>query len=216
MIPGNHSDLHKRGWLLTETSGDEELLELATSLGVPVPSRKASPLIDELRPLSRSQARPFSLSAQHGTGAFPLHTDTAHWSTPARYVVLRAARAHDRATLLVDSRSLPLDADGRKLLKRAVFTVRSGRGSFLTTIQPEDEKFFRFDRGCMFPKTASASYALSLITSAEASCPLVEIDWLANSTLVLDNWRFLHGRAHGDGTNKYSRLLRRVLVAEKI
>jgi alpha-ketoglutarate-dependent taurine dioxygenase len=201
---------------MTETFGDKELLELAKSLGTPVPSRKAPRLIDQLRPISKSQAQPSSLSAQHGTGAFPLHTDTAHWRTPARYILLRAVVAHDkcRPTLIIDTRSLPLDASDRHLLKRAVFSVRNGRGSFLTTILPDDEKFFRFDCDCMFPKTSSASQALSILASAEGLCPQVEIRWATNHTLVLDNWRFLHGRAERDGKGQENRLLHRVLVAD--
>ena len=144
-----------------------------------MPSRKASPLIDELRPIAKSQAQPSSLSAQHGTGAFPLHTDTAHWRTPARYILLRAVVPLDkcRPTLLLDRRLLSLSASDHCLLKRAVFAVRSGRGSFLTTILPEDEKFFRFDRDCMFPKSSSAGHALSVLASAETSCSPVEIQW---------------------------------------
>jgi alpha-ketoglutarate-dependent taurine dioxygenase len=191
-------------------------MELAEGLGMPVPSRKSSSLIDELRPLSRSQAQPCSLSAHYGTGTFPFHTDTAHWRTPAHYVVLRAVVAHDqcRPTLLIDSRSLQLRSSDRCLLKRAVFAVRSGRSSFLTTIIPRDEKFFRFDRDCMFPKSPSAVQASSILTSAETSCPAIEIHWAPNCTLVLDNWRFLHGRSRGNGKGTENRLLHRVLVAD--
>jgi len=208
--------LHEQGWFLTETFGDKELLQLAGSLGAPIRSRTAAVLIDELRPISKSQAQPCSLSAKHGTGAFPLHTDTAHWRRPARYVLLRAVVVdeHSRSTLIKDSRLFQLNALDRCLLKRAVFGVRSGRSSFLTTIVPEDEKFFRFDRDCMFPKSPSAVQASSIVASAETSCAAVEIHWAVNRTLVLDNWRFLHGRSIGDGTDTNKRLLQRVLVTE--
>jgi alpha-ketoglutarate-dependent taurine dioxygenase len=217
MMAENSRSLHEQGWFLTETFGDEEFLQLAGSLGVPVPSRKTCPLIDELRPISKSQAQPCSLSAQYGICAFPLHTDTAHWRTPAHYVALRAVVVHDqcRPTLLMDSRSLQLDASDRCLLKRAVFAVRSGRSSFLTTIVPGDEKFFRFDRDCMFPKSPSAVQASSILASAERSCRATEIHWAPNHTLVLDNWRFLHGRSGGDGKDTDNRLLHRVLVADR-
>jgi len=217
MIAKDINDLHEHGWFLTETFEDEDMLQLARSLGIPLPSRPASPLIDPLRPVSRSQAHPFSLSAQHGAGAFPLHTDTAHWRTPARYVLLRAVGVHNdsRATLLLDSRSLPLEAADHCLLKRAVFAVRNGRSSFFSTILPEDERFLRFDRGCMSPRTPSARHALCIIAAAEASCSPVEINWAANRTLVLDNWRLLHGRCDGGRPNKDDRLLQRVLVAQK-
>src|SRR5207237_268773 len=100
------------------------------------------------------------------------------------------------------------------LLKRAVFAVRSGRSSFLTTIVPEDEQFFRFDRDCMFPKNSSAVQASSIVVSVETSCVAVEIHWVINRTLVLDNWRLLHGRSIGHGTGRSKRRLQRVLVTE--
>jgi alpha-ketoglutarate-dependent taurine dioxygenase len=217
MITDDVQRLREQGWFLTETSSDDELLELSGILGTPVRSRTTTGLIDELRPIPKSQAQPCSLSARHGIGAFPLHTDTAYWHRPARYVLLRAAVVDERSgsTLIKDSRSIQLSATDRCLLKRAVFGVRSGRGSFLTTIVSEDEKVFRFDRDCMFPKGLSGVQASMRVGSAEASSAAVEIHWTVNRTLVLDNWRFLHGRSDGDGTDTSRRLLQRVLVTEK-
>ncbi|HXE43040.1 MAG TPA: hypothetical protein VN516_08450 [Candidatus Baltobacteraceae bacterium] len=191
------------------------MLALAMKLGQPTVSRKEGSLIDELRPTPREWANPASLSARYGIGAFPLHTDTAHWRKPARYVILRAVQISrgNRPTLLLDKDSLDFELGDRFLLKRAVFTVRNGRNSFLTTIFPEDEKFLRFDRDCMFPKTSSSTCALDLILSAVEKRPTIKIHWRINDTLVFDNWRFLHGRNQQVGKHVDRRLLHRILVA---
>lgn len=71
--------LGEDGWFSTSTEHETEFLALARHLGIPRPSRNDGELIDELRPISASQAKRPSLSAIHGVGAFPLHTDTAYW-----------------------------------------------------------------------------------------------------------------------------------------
>ena len=48
------------------------------------------------------RASPNSYSGIYGTGAFPMHTDMAHWHLPPRYLLLRCVRGHeDVKTLLV-------------------------------------------------------------------------------------------------------------------
>ena len=212
----NFKKLQKQGWLLTQSANEQEMLKLAESLGVPKASRSGGSLIDELRPIPKDQAHPASLSARYGVEAFPLHTDTAHWRSPARYILLRAARIshYCRPTLLLDTYSLRLSALDRSLLKRAVFTVRNGNNSFLTTVLPEDEQFLRFDRDCMVPRTSSAVSALNLILSTIEKSSKVEVCWSVNDTLILDNWRFLHGRSGTNDNHSDQRLLHRVLVVE--
>ena len=215
MNSGNIKTLHEQGWILTETGNDREMLNLALRLGTPKASRKGGALIDELQPISKEEAYPASLSARHGTGAFPLHTDTAHWRKPARYVILRAVRTlhNGRPTLLMDKRSFKLGVAECLLFRRAVFTVRNGKNSFLTTILTEDEQLLRFDRDCMFPKMSSADRALHVMLSTVEKCPVVEIDWSVNRTLVFDNWRFLHGRSAPKDARSARRLLHRILVS---
>ena len=50
--------------------------------------------------------------------------------------------------------------------------------------------------------------------SPKNNLSLIDYD-SANHTLVLDNWRFLHGRSGGDGKDTDNRLLHRVLVADR-
>lgn len=207
--------LEENGWFATSTGHQMEFLDFARQLGVPAPSRVGGALVDELRPIPSSQTTRPSLSANHGIGAFPLHTDTAYWRIPARYLVLRATHETEekRPTLLLDTRSLNWSESNRALLKRAVFVARNGRSSFLATILEASDRFVRLDRDCMLARSESASLALTLIKELIAQVPLREFYWTKNSTLVLDNWRVLHGRAARASTAMPERrCIQRILV----
>src|ERR1700733_14506048 len=83
------AELETHGWVCVKNVPDRaEFLELARSLGRPMMSPTGQ-LIKEIKITSKLLARPGTLSAAHGRGAFPLHTDTAFWPIPARYLMLR-------------------------------------------------------------------------------------------------------------------------------
>jgi hypothetical protein len=63
-------------------------------------------VVERVSPKPARQARPGTMSARYAIGAFPLHTERAHWPVPPRYVLLRSVGAEsDRSTLLWDSRT---------------------------------------------------------------------------------------------------------------
>src|SRR4051794_6145768 len=83
------SELEFYGWqFVSNISSRDDLIKLAQSLGRPRPSLTGS-IVKELRPVAKHAAQRLTLSATYGLGTFPLHTDTAFWPVPARYVVLR-------------------------------------------------------------------------------------------------------------------------------
>src|SRR5580704_10624045 len=63
---------------------------IATMLGNPVRGR-AGQKIESLSPTVQAGANSKSLSAMHGLGSFPMHTDGAHLLQPPRFVVLVCA-----------------------------------------------------------------------------------------------------------------------------
>jgi alpha-ketoglutarate-dependent taurine dioxygenase len=208
--------LQSRGWTMKTTSGPDDLLSLATSLGTPMPSRSKGNVIDELRPTPREKAESASLSAQYGTGIFPLHTDTAHWRRPARYMLLRAATATcgSRPTLLVDGFQLLTLTATKSYLENAVFSVHNGKQSFLSMIAEttSTSRVIRFDPGCMKPKCEIAQKGLNDFNTALQSLPITKIEWAQGDTLIVDNWRCLHGRSAGLNNDTNTRVLQRVLI----
>lgn len=203
-----HTVLEESGWVAIATS--EDPLTLAEQLGRPVPSRHRGPTREEVRPRRRDEALPRSLSAIHGLAAFPLHTDGAHWAVPPRFVILRAALSSRCATTVLDSRRMQWSSHDRALLQRGVIFVRDGRGGFPTTIISRRTDWIRFDRGCMAPGNDSGRRALT-IAEATLSRPCARIPWHSGVTLVIDNWRCLHGREAATGDE--DRVLTRVLVS---
>ena len=182
-------------------SDADHLLHLATTLGHPSPSRPAGQVLDRLVPLARAQAHPRSMSAVFGEGAFPFHTDLAHYPCPPRFVLLRAAQTDRmvRPTLLHDSRRLPLTPTERQLLSHGPFLTRGGRRPFLSTIVDRvprlSDAVVRYDGCCMTPASSSARTAELLLARKMDEREPVRINWYYGQTIVLDNWRVLHARA---------------------
>jgi hypothetical protein len=114
------------GWLTVEgVDGPSAMMDLAHILGVPLPCPTGD-VIKRIRIKSYSEARKGTLSAQFGTGEFPLHTDTAFWSIPARFLILRVSGDIRRPTTVLPFQKLInrglLD---RNLMKRSVWTLRT-------------------------------------------------------------------------------------------
>src|SRR4051794_23394942 len=85
--------LSTRGWTLVPTRANDNpsltarLMSLAEELGEIVPGR-AQRLVEPVVPETIETARPGSLSSKMGLQSMPLHTDTAHWSIPCRYLMI--------------------------------------------------------------------------------------------------------------------------------
>jgi hypothetical protein len=88
------ANLLSRGWTAcnfeveTESALKNGLITLAKQLGTPVALRPGRELCDKLQPTDASLAKPHSLSRKFSLGEFPCHSDTAHWLTPCRFVIL--------------------------------------------------------------------------------------------------------------------------------
>jgi alpha-ketoglutarate-dependent taurine dioxygenase len=209
-----------RGWSLLETGAKSSLLELASVLGKPIPSRLNGPLIDMLRVVPPQEARKRSLSSVYGVGAFPWHTDMAHIRVPPRFAVIRSLSQQGvRPTLLLDSRELYQSGCDEAVLKTEVWFVNGGRGRFLTpvlnnTIQT-GANIFRYDACVMRPATPSARQSASLMRASENRSPSGTIEWRHGLCVVLDNWRTLHARARQPAETEPERVLERVLVSSE-
>jgi Taurine catabolism dioxygenase TauD, TfdA family len=198
----NWSDLETNGWISIEVLAQNDdllrkrLLAIAKHLGCPLSSRANDPPIVELRPTKASHARSHSLSRRYSTGAFPCHTDTAHWSVPCRYILLACVDPGNgnRETVLLDSHAVPLVDQQLTLLNSAPFRIRNGKNSFFSTVFQKGRPFIRYDPGCMEPVSNSGEVAMSLLDSQAWPCILHRIEWWTGRALIIDNWRVLHGR----------------------
>ena len=180
-----------------ECSLEATTASLASQIGIPRGMRKHDQSIETLRIIDAVSAFPASLSRAHGDGAFPFHTDTAHWSTPCRFVLLACKNSGigSRATRLIDSKQLELTEAEYSQLKTAPFQVRNGRKSFFTSIMSGDCYGIRFDMGCMRAATSEGNQLVSLLCDRFERSEALDIHWRINDILLIDNYRLLHARS---------------------
>ena len=190
--------LRQNGWAAIQVArNDQTLLELATMYGRPIPAKDGR-LISELRPTLPSKAAPNTFASVHGTKAYPLHTDTAFWPTPARYIILSATGDLRRSTTLCRWEALLqsfLIAELR-CIESSIWTVTVTRQPFLCTLRfnSHDDVGYRFDPLAMSPINWAAQDARQILEDHLAKVEPITFNWADHAVLVLDNWKVLHGR----------------------
>lgn len=205
-----------RGWSsFPGVNGSSDLMRLAISLGKPVENARHE-LISELRVAAVAKARPLTLSATFGTGPFPLHTDTAFWPTPARFLVMLAEGDLRRTTTVCSMRRI-LDSGGNKLLnliEKSVWIIRGRDGSHygqMTLSTKSIQSGVRFDRQCMKPVNASAREVAAYFDMGDPTVPIEYLEWRPHTAVVISNWHALHGRGL-EPPNEQERIVRRIYL----
>jgi len=190
----------------------QALLNAAKSLGNIAPGRTGAH-VEAVVPEMVETARPGSLSSHYGLNPLPLHTDTAHWTMPCRYLALACVRTgpSPTPTILLDSRKATLSASELMACRSAVFSIRNGRGSFYGMIAERGRPFIRLDPGCMTPLSSEGALALAAFDIERHGEALEAHDWSVGDILVFDNWRILHARGYKAATER-GRVLLRAMV----
>ena len=206
--------LETRGWVrVPDISHRAALVELANSIGLPV-SSPSGEVVRELR-TDGGPAKPNTFSAIYGRSAFPLHTDTAFWPVPARYVVLRAYGDTRRCTVVQTFENLLNHCHKRasSLAAESLWLSQNDRSRFYCSMKGQvgTNVAWRYDHNCMSPVNRGALELRELLDARLSSCPTESIDWSGKEAAILANWRVLHGRGPapcGEGP----RILERIYV----
>lgn len=156
--------------------------------------------LHELKPAPAEVSLANTYSGSYGLGAFPLHTDMAHWHVPPHFLMLRCLQGSTAVpTILADG--LPIvEQVGKAVLARALVkprhTVR-GKRTLLRVYErlPTGGYILRWDENFVLPASPAGERGMGLLRTALATAPRRNV-YLAQpgDTLVLDNWRMLHGR----------------------
>ena len=173
--------------------------KLAQAIGEPIALSANSP-VHTLTPKSRDEAGYNTYSGNYGFGVFPLHTDMANWHAPPHYLMLRClVGVDDVATAVVDP--LPIiDKIKIENLARALMKPRrrvAGSMSLLPLAARLDEgAMIRWDERYLRPASRAGGFYAAQIREhlrTVATCRIL----LARpgDTVVIDNWKMLHGRA---------------------
>lgn len=194
-------------WAVAEGTFSELTMAARQLKWKEVSVRSGEPTHAALKPRTRAEANPLSLSATYGLDAQPLHTDGAHLSRPPDLVALVAEEVNTTPTRLwavkgPDHADVPWPA-----LLHGVFLVRSGRDRFLST--SSDGGRIRYDPGCMIPCDQRARAAVRFFDDAIEQAD--HHHWnRPNTVLLIDNRASLHARSTVSGVDASSRTLHRV------
>ena len=205
------------GWTKLRTCGgsklEAEVFALAHFLGTPAVGRRGR-ILEFLVPRSSWMANRNSLSALHGQGPFPLHTDGAHLPAPPRFLVLACDHPGSCPvpTIIQHFDNIGFTDAERRSCEDATFLIRNGRRSFYSTVLSLHRPFIRFDQGCMVPSSDEACAVMHAIATKFAMLKPTEVHWRAGDILVIDNWRVLHGRGRTADRAAPDRRLLRVSV----
>jgi hypothetical protein len=178
-----------------------EAAAAAAKLGIPEEVNGLR-LVQELLPTTPDLSTPNTYSGNFGLDAFPLHTDLAHWASPPRYLMLRCAQGDAEArTHIVDGR-LIVSTLGSSLLARCLVRPRRPmNGSFQllpiwqTSSEPSQQRL-RWDSVYLKPANEYAQTVFRRIEDCLSRIQSIDHVLLnKGDTLLLDNWRLLHGRS---------------------
>ncbi|MBX8609505.1 TauD/TfdA family dioxygenase [Pseudomonas cichorii] len=198
-------ELETRGYLLLQQWHDgDSTEEIARMVGSVLDVEKIAvnhkiSTVQTLKPRETMNAKSNTYSGTFGLGEFPLHTDYAHWDTPPRYLILRCLEgASSVSTLLLPSSVLFNKAED--YIVRAVLAPRRKHPNQSICTMPA--VFFRsgimgLRWDSLFLKTVNEAAVKIGELVKTVSYHSVEPIFLSEpcDTLIIDNWRTLHGRS---------------------
>jgi hypothetical protein len=180
-------------------------IEVAQAIGTVINLEKllpsgSIPTVQSLRPKKMREVRQNQYSGNYGLGSFPLHTDLAHWAIPPHYFLLRCVVGSNDVFTYVLAWEPIIDLVGPTLLQKAVFCARRRRigysGLVRTMTHLNGTDILRWDPIFLKPLNPDARMLASTMRDSTCECGVVSI--LLNEpgdTLIVDNWRALHGRS---------------------
>jgi L-asparagine oxygenase len=176
------------------------------------------PSIQSLRPREASEVGQNQYSGHYGLGAFPLHSDLAHWAIPPRYLLLRCAvGSNDVFTHILPWKPI-VEVLGQDVLRKAVLTARTRRIGCSSLVRALSNhlqtEVLRWDPIFLRPLNQHArSLASVMFDPAWSRAAVMILLSQPGDTLVVDNWRILHGRSAVPAHSR-SRHVDRVYLSE--
>jgi L-asparagine oxygenase len=158
------------------------------------------PTVQSLRPRHTAEVKENQYSGHYGLDLFPLHTDLAHWMLPPRYLLLRCLVGTDDVFTNLLPSSHVVGLLGTASLRRAVLRARKRRFACSGLVRALslhcEEQIFRWDPVFLEPpnRHAEALGRAMLDPALNDATTRVRLQY-PGDTLIIDNWRMLHGRS---------------------
>lgn len=192
-------ELKIKGWTeIKNVNSEKEFLNETRKIGQLLPHPNGE-IIFNLRPSNGANSIKGTFSNRFGLNPFPLHTDTAFWETPARYIALSSINKSETSTQLLDMSNffMNLSKNEHRIAERAIYITKTNQRQSYTSFlfKRNIDLGFRFDVSCMLPIN-NAAYSLNeILNSYIVSAKLIEYSWNGATAIVIDNWRVMHGRS---------------------
>lgn len=210
------AEVHSSGFaFLPGYACELQSLDVAARLGRIFAPRGARP---SLRLAPQQNGPPNTYSGNFGFDQFPLHTDLSHWSCPPRYLLLRCIRGSVEVPTHLLHSSLIIAEVGTGTLRRALVKPRRpirGLRPLIPLLGRADGGYvFRWDELYVVPATERSRRAYNAVRRTLSMIQPSGVT-LADpgDTVIIDNWKMLHGRAAAHGGAE-KRLLERVYLTE--
>lgn len=218
MISDVSKELRSNGYVFLEEYFPELSADDAIGQVGVIDSVDGLEVIQNLRPLESVDALPNTYSGAFGKSEFPLHTDLAHWGVPPRYLTLRCIHGSDRVeTRILDAAQLIRPNDGTPLQRVLVRPRRPVGGALqllhLVEKAPAGEAcFIRWDSVYLVPATKRSKPVFEELAKQLSQAQTTSV-FLASpgDTLIIDNWRMLHGRSAVPGDSEHRHIQRAYL-----
>lgn len=125
-----------------------------------------------------------------------------------------AGTTHDRPTLLLPLKAFVAQCDIEDIVD-SVWKAFGPFGSFLCSAVNLSTKnpMVRYDPLCMCAANETAKRVSDVLN--EMSWNSISVNWRPGMTLVIDNWKTLHGRGAANIDDSHTRFLQRLLVFDK-
>ena len=195
-------------------SPNSNTFEVAQFLGKTIELAKVSDkfnikTVQALEPRYKQSGANRVYSDIFGLNKFPLHTDLAYWREPPHYLVLRCLRGSSEVLTKILNVAIVERIAGELVIQRALVKPRRLPHNMPVCVLPLrptglGNNSIRWDSVFLKPVNGAASQFFDVMARLDSDTTLGVNVPLVNhgDTLVIDNWRVLHGRSsvpsHGE------------------
>lgn len=206
--------LAENGWTeFNSGSSDSELISIASEIGEILKHPNGEDVF-LLKPKSVNESLLGTFSNKHGLQEFPLHTDTAFYNIPARFILMHSANSNSCDTTILRKSDFwyQLTDAEKKMAKRAIYLVKTNRERFYTSFifKENNEYGLKYDPSCMLPYNKFAKDFDQILQRVISGIEPKKIKWTEGKTVIIDNWKTLHGRKSAEKDT--TRMLKRIYI----
>ncbi|MFW3164593.1 hypothetical protein WBQ28_08705 [Pseudomonas syringae pv. syringae] len=196
--------------------------EIAVNIGPILDPETVAPnhgisTVQKLSPRASSDVDRHSYSGVFGLDDFPLHSDYAHWNLPPRFLVLRCLTGSPFVSTYLLNTSAILDHTEGCVARAVVVARRSRPGHKICTMpvcfQKNGVEGLRWDFLFLHPANQAAKDVGETIRQIQKDQQMDVCLCNPGDTLIVDNWRMLHGRS-AVPTSAMRRQLERIYISE--